>query len=84
MQIVKKGLIAVIAAQRIRVGRCHGSRYFERPRVPSWRLWLACGHMEVRRAKNPPKSVKCSRCEYGYLKDYEKGEIPDDFTIMRF
>lgn len=82
--MTKKGFIDVVAAQRKRVGRCHGSRHFQSPVVPSWRLWLACGHMESRRAKNPPKSVKCSRCRYGFLRDWKKGDIPDEFGVIRF
>jgi hypothetical protein len=88
---MKKGYTVVVAAQRIRVGRCHGGcGRFVRPRVLSWYLWLACGHLSTRRAKEPPRSVKCERCQYDIefrrrkSRDWLPGEIPNDIGIILF
>lgn len=88
---MKQGYVKVLAAERIRIGRCHGGlKRFKRPRVPGWRLWLACGHVGGRTAKNPPRSVKCSRCTWDekvgsrISRDWLPGEIPDDLGVIRF
>jgi hypothetical protein len=85
-----KKFTKVVAAQRIRVGRCHGGRYFKRPAVPSWYLWLACGHHATRRAGKVPRKVKCNRCvwdkEHGYRKarDWFKNDLPEGLGVIRF
>jgi hypothetical protein len=84
---MKKGFTRVVAAEKIRVGRCHGQhagRLQRKPQRPSWRLWLECGHMERRTAVKPPRSVKCDRCELGFDRDYPKrGGIPKEYPVIR-
>jgi hypothetical protein len=87
---LRKGCVKVVAAQRLRVSRCQGTRTPFRPSVPSWRLWLKCGHMERRRSEEPPRQVKCWNCfleeEHGwrYSRQWKRGDIPDDFDVVRF
>jgi hypothetical protein len=46
--------------------------------------------MEDRRAEEPPRQVKCRHCsleeEHGwrYPRDWKRGDIPDDFDVIRF
>jgi len=82
--------VKVVAARRLRVGRCHGKKIFNHSSMPIWWLWLACGHITKRSAKKIPRSVVCHACqwdrEFGYRKkrDWKEGDISDDFGIIRF
>ena len=89
---MRAGYVKVLAAQRVRVGRCHGAagRFFRRPSAPSWRLWLECGHVGGRTAAKPPMSAKCDRCEFDLgtrgrrSRDWLKGEIPwGDWGVVK-
>jgi hypothetical protein len=90
---MKKGFTKVIAADKIRTGRCHGKRAgrVSGPNKASyWRLWLECGHIEKRNGVNPPRSIKCDKCIWekkfgvGHTKQFVRGGIPDNFTVIRF
>lgn len=90
---MRKGLTKVVAAQKQRVGRCHGQsagRGWRKPQRPSWRLWLACGHKTSRTALKVPRSVKCSECvaekEFGWkhTTTWNREDIPNEFGVIRF
>lgn len=78
---MKKSFVKVVAARRL-MGFISS--------MPTWWLWLACGHITKREAKKIPRTVVCHTCQrdkrFGYRKkrDWKKGDIPDDSRVVRF
>ena len=66
----REGCIDVLVARRVRQGRVsRGNTVSVRTK---WDHYLECGHVVRRSAKSPCKSVKCERCEVGFIRDWEE------------
>jgi hypothetical protein len=58
-----KKFTKVVAARRLRLGRCHGGKILKRPLRARWYMRLACGHQVIRVSDKVPKKVICLACE---------------------